>query len=159
MLRNPREDHYGTTMTLHNTKGLIKVHNVDIGHAMTTKRTSEFIVHATIRIHLLRHRGTHKHLDSKQLSFFAKCVLGRVLGKETFPRHDISWVVVGLDTATSEPNRVTVGGLGITQAVTISGHDSFNGPVNVLVWGVGVSGDVGLNRECGNNTEREKKMI
>ena len=124
---------------------------------MSTQRTSETVVHASVVVDVFWDCGSHQQLDGEKLGLFPESVLGWVEAEQSLPFPNIAFVVVGLDPSASDPDGMAVGDFGVGKGVTISGHDSSNGAANVLVGGIGKGSQVGLDGEGRNNAVNIEK--
>lgn len=146
-------------MTSDYSQSFVKVDHIDISHTVATDRASKGILHASIIGHLIGYCGTHEKLDSQELGFLAKAMLGRMQGEQPLPLKDVSGIVVGLDAASCEPDGMSVFDSRVGKAVTVGGHDTLDRTVNILVGGVGEGSHRGLDGEGCNDMVGTKDSL
>mmetsp|Transcript_15933 Transcript_15933/g.25846 ORF Transcript_15933/g.25846 Transcript_15933/m.25846 type:complete len:343 (-) Transcript_15933:391-1419(-) len=149
-LRNTRKDKCRSSVTSYDSHALVQVDDIYVSHAVTSKGSRKSVLHTSILCHLLGHGGTHEELDSQKLGFLAKTVLWRMKRKQLLPGNNIRTFVVGLDTASGEPNRMSIGRVWIWETVAISCHDALDGANDILVGSIGERCKAGFNGESRN---------
>jgi hypothetical protein len=151
-VRNTRKNIRCSSLTLDYSQTFIHVEDIDICHAVASKRSSEDVVHASVFwIDFLRYGRAHKEFHSQQFGFFAKAVDGRMKRKQVLPWKNIGHVVVWFYATSCKPDRVSVRSLWIWEAITVRGYDASDGMDHILIGCIWKCGHGGFDSECGHD--------